>query len=140
MTQFTPDLIAKAKAAKNAAEVFELAKAHGIELTEEEAKTYFDQLHKNCELSDEDLDSVAGGAECGEDQLTVNGLPEGTFVAGSISAKAYQQPRENQNFSPAAQSTLLTLRSGHASESAGHLTAYALSVIWETTASSPSRP
>ena len=80
MTQFTPDLIAKAKAAKNAAEVFELAKAHGIELTEEEAKTYFDQLHKNCELSDEDLDSVAGGAECGEDQLTVNGLPEGTKV------------------------------------------------------------
>ena len=41
MTNLTPELIAKAKAAQSAEELFDLAKGHGIELTEEDAKTYF---------------------------------------------------------------------------------------------------
>ena len=37
MTNYTPELIAKARAAKSAEELFELAKANNVELTEEEA-------------------------------------------------------------------------------------------------------
>ena len=61
MTNFTPELIAKAKATKSAEELLELAKENGIELTEEEAKTCFEQLHTNGAVSDDDLDAVAGG-------------------------------------------------------------------------------
>ena len=39
-----------------------LAKENGIELTEESAKAYFDRLHPQTgELSDDELDNVAGG-------------------------------------------------------------------------------
>lgn len=55
------ELLEKAKAAKSAEELLELAKANSVELTEEEAAGYFAQLHQSGELSDEELDSVAGG-------------------------------------------------------------------------------
>ena len=61
MNNLTPELIAKAKAAKSAQELLELAKANNVELTEEEAKTYFEQLNANGTVSDDELDSVAGG-------------------------------------------------------------------------------
>jgi predicted ribosomally synthesized peptide with nif11-like leader len=61
MTNYTPKLVAKAKAAKSADELFNLAKENGIEITEEEAKTYFAQLNANDAISDDELDSVAGG-------------------------------------------------------------------------------
>ena len=64
MTNLTPELIAKAKAAKSAEELLELAKANGIELTEEEAKTFFAQLNTNGAVSDDDLEAVAGGGIC----------------------------------------------------------------------------
>ena len=64
MKNLTPELIAKAKAAKSAEELFELAKENNVELTEEEAKTYFEQLNANSAVSDDALDVVAGG--CGE--------------------------------------------------------------------------
>lgn len=64
MKNLTPELIAKAKAAESAEELFELAKANDIELTEEEAKTYFEQLNASGPLSDDDLDAVAGGSFC----------------------------------------------------------------------------
>ena len=41
MKDLTPELIAKAKAAKSAEELLELAKENGVELTEEEAKSLF---------------------------------------------------------------------------------------------------
>ena len=53
----------KAKTAKTAEELLELAKAENIELTEEQAKEYFATIHASGELSDEELDNVAGG--CG---------------------------------------------------------------------------
>ena len=40
MNNLTPELIAKAKAAKNTEELLELAKENGVELSEEEAKVY----------------------------------------------------------------------------------------------------
>ena len=58
---FTNEQLAKAKAAKSAKELFELAKESGFELTEEEAKKYFAIFHKDGDLADEELDNVAGG-------------------------------------------------------------------------------
>ena len=64
MKNLTPELIAKAKTAKSAEELLALAKENNVELTEEEAKTYFEQLNANGAVSDDELDAVAGG--CGE--------------------------------------------------------------------------
>ena len=64
MKNLTPELIAKAKAAESAEKLFEIAKENGVELTAEEAKTYFAQLNANGAVSDDELDVVAGG--CGE--------------------------------------------------------------------------
>ena len=61
MKNLTSELIAKAKAAKSAEELLALAKESGVELTEEEAKTYFAQLNANGALSDDELEVVAGG-------------------------------------------------------------------------------
>ena len=63
MKNLTPEMIEKAKAAKSAEELLEVAKAGGVEMTADEAKTYFAQLTpKSGELDDDDLDAVAGGA------------------------------------------------------------------------------
>lgn len=65
MMNFNAEMIEKAKTAKNAEELGEIAKADGVDMTAEEAKTYFAQLNpKSGELDDDDLDAVAGGA-CG---------------------------------------------------------------------------
>ena len=62
MKNLTPEMIEKAKAAKSAEELLALAKANGVEMTADEAKTYFAQMGpKSGELSDDDLDNVAGG-------------------------------------------------------------------------------
>ena len=56
------EMIAKAKEAKSVEELLALAKENGVELAEEDAKTYFEQLNaKKGELSDDELDAVAGG-------------------------------------------------------------------------------
>ena len=59
------ELIEKAKTAKSAEELLEMAKAENIELTEEEAAQAFAKMNKNGELSDEELDNIAGGCEGG---------------------------------------------------------------------------
>ena len=65
MTNLTPEMIEKAKVAKTAEELYEIAKANGVEITEDEAKTYFAQLNpKSGELDEDDLDNVSGG--CGQ--------------------------------------------------------------------------
>ena len=51
----------KAKTAKTAEELLAMAKAENIELTEEQAAKAFAELNKMGELSDEELDNVAGG-------------------------------------------------------------------------------
>ncbi len=63
--KMSSELIEKAKQAKFPEELIALAKENGAELSAEEAKTYFDRLHKGGELADEELDNVAGG--CGDD-------------------------------------------------------------------------
>ena len=66
MKNMKPEMIEKAKEAKSAEELLELAKANGVEMTADEAATYFAQLNpKSGELSDDDLDGIAGGANGG---------------------------------------------------------------------------
>ena len=55
------ELLEKAKTAKSAEELLAMAKAEHIELTEEQAAKAFEELNKIGELSDEELDNVAGG-------------------------------------------------------------------------------
>ena len=57
------ELLEKAKQAKTAEELLEMAKTEKIELTEEEAAKAFAELNKTGELSDEELDNVAGGCD-----------------------------------------------------------------------------
>ena len=57
----TKELIEKAKTANTAEELLAMAKAENIELSAEEAEKAFSELHKSGELSDEELNNVAGG-------------------------------------------------------------------------------
>lgn len=60
--ELNQELIQKAKAAKTPEELMALAKENGVEMTGESANTYFEQLNPTAdELSDEELDNVAGG-------------------------------------------------------------------------------
>jgi hypothetical protein len=77
MNNFTPELIAQVKAAKSAEELMALAKENNVELSEDEAKTYYEQLHTNGAVSDDELDAVAGGGSCPE---TETSIPHGTHV------------------------------------------------------------
>lgn len=61
-----PEWIENAKATKSAEELLELAKANDVELTAEEANTYFAQLNSQIgEISDDELGNVSGGG-CGD--------------------------------------------------------------------------
>lgn len=55
------ELLKKAKTAKTAEELLAMAKEENIELTSEQAAMVFANLNKTGELSDEELDNVAGG-------------------------------------------------------------------------------
>ena len=76
MKNLTPEMIEKAKVAKSAEELLELAKANGVEMTADEAATYFAQLNpKSGELDDDDLDAVAGGAcSANDDKLNIGDI------------------------------------------------------------------
>lgn len=55
------ELITKAQAARSVDDLIELAKSEGIDLNKETAQTYFDFLKGNHELSESELDAIAGG-------------------------------------------------------------------------------
>jgi hypothetical protein len=55
------DILEKAKKAQSVEALIALAKENDINLSEEEAKAYFAQIHKVGELADDELDNVAGG-------------------------------------------------------------------------------
>ena len=57
----TKELFEKAKTAKSAEELLAMEKAENIEISAEEAAKAFAELNKTGELSDEELDNVAGG-------------------------------------------------------------------------------
>lgn len=58
----TSEIMEKAKQAKSADELLTIAKENGMEMTEEEAKAYYAQLHPaSGEIADDELENVAGG-------------------------------------------------------------------------------
>ena len=62
MENAKPELLEKAKQAKNAEELLTLAKENGMEMTEEQAQAYYAQLHPTSgEIADDELENVAGG-------------------------------------------------------------------------------
>ena len=63
--KISKELLEKAKTAKTAEELLEMAKVENIEISAEEAAKAFAELNKTGELSDEELDNVSGG--CGRD-------------------------------------------------------------------------
>ncbi len=58
------ELLRKAKSAKNADEIRELALQAGLDISPDGAKDIFSRIKKSGSLEDDDLDSVSGGA-CG---------------------------------------------------------------------------
>ena len=75
MNNLTPELIAKLNAANSAEELLEIAKANGTEMTEEEAKKYFEQISEGRKIADDDLKAVAGGADSSSSSNTVKIKP-----------------------------------------------------------------
>jgi bacteriocin propeptide, TIGR03798 family len=60
--ELNKELLAKAKNAKTPEELIALANENGMEMTEESAEAYYNLLHpQNGEVSDDELDNVAGG-------------------------------------------------------------------------------
>ena len=70
--KISKELLEKAKTAKTAEELIEMAKAENIELTVEQAAKAFAELHKAGELSDEELDNVSGGCKGRTPKFSVN--------------------------------------------------------------------
>ena len=71
------ELLEKAKTAKSAEELIEMAKEENIELTVEQAAKALAELNKSGELSDEELDNGAGG--CGGEEI-----PEPKYKIGDM--------------------------------------------------------
>lgn len=59
--ELNKELLEKAKTAKSAEELLEMAKEEKIGLTAEQAEKIFANLHKSGELADDELDNVSGG-------------------------------------------------------------------------------
>ena len=55
------ELLEKLQAAKSAEELIEIAKANGVEIAPDKAEELFAKLNAQGELSDEDLEKIAGG-------------------------------------------------------------------------------
>ena len=55
------ELLEKAQTAKSPEELIQMAKTENIDLSAEEAEKAFAELNKTGELSDEELNNVAGG-------------------------------------------------------------------------------
>lgn len=85
MKNFNAEMIEKAKAAKSAEELLEIAKANGVDMTAEEANEYYKQI-TSCELDDDLLNGVAGGYEPEapvDDEAQSDGVFESPFKSVS---------------------------------------------------------
>ena len=61
MAEINKELLEKAKQANSPEDLLALAKENDVEFTREQAEAYFEQMNKSGELSDDELDNVAGG-------------------------------------------------------------------------------
>lgn len=62
--QLTDKMRKAAMKAKTVEELIEMAKESGLSVSEEQAKEYFEEINKEGELSDDELENVAGGDGC----------------------------------------------------------------------------
>ena len=76
--KYSKELLEKARTANSAEELLEMAKAENIELSAEEAAKAFEELNKNGELSEDELDNVARG--CGGQDIPNPKYKEGDLV------------------------------------------------------------
>lgn len=60
------EILAKIKAAKSPEELIAIADGNGVTISEQDAKAMFAALHSEGELSDEQLEDVAGGGTVGD--------------------------------------------------------------------------
>ena len=98
------ELVNKAKKAKSVEELLALAKENGIELTNEQAKEYFAQLNPTKgELSDDELEDVAGGGCLAEEErycpncqtrLEMRGSCHGLYIFYQCNNCGYEEPDE----------------------------------------------
>lgn len=58
------EIVGKIKEVKTAHELKELAAKNGYNLTDGEAKGYFDLYHNSGVMNDNELDNVVGGSQC----------------------------------------------------------------------------
>ena len=91
-TKITPELIEQAKKAESIEALLALAKENGIDLTAESAEKLFTEWHTTKELSDDELDSVAGGCniptgqqcpKCGGMNVSLLGVSIGNQGTGT---------------------------------------------------------
>lgn len=68
------ELMEKVKAAKSAEEILEIAKEAGQEMTAEMANELYGEFHKSKELSEEELNAVAGGLRTNDGYLIVTSV------------------------------------------------------------------
>ena len=87
--KFTPEQLKKAQNAASAEELLAFAKAEGIELTEDEAKAYFADLHKVGEIADQELASVTGGCGGGSNVPGKVSIDSSTPLCPSCGAGLY---------------------------------------------------
>lgn len=92
MAILNEELMEKARGAKSAEELLAIAKENNIEIAEEQANAYFEHMNKTGELSDDELDSVAGGG-CGK--KTESGPPFNPMlpVDEHATCEHWQEPR-----------------------------------------------
>ena len=81
---FTAEQMNKAKSAKSAEELLAMAKESGVEMTEAQAAKYFDELHKEGELTDDELAAVAGGNPKGSIHTDTGWFDKGDIVQDSL--------------------------------------------------------
>ena len=58
----TNEVLEKARSAENSEALWALAKENGMELTQEEAESLFERMHRKGELSDEELKTSPAAA------------------------------------------------------------------------------
>lgn len=61
MDKISKKVLELAKKTKSAEEIKDIAKANGYEIEDKEANCIFEYLHKNGELTEDDLNNVSGG-------------------------------------------------------------------------------
>lgn len=116
--EFSKELVQKAKSASSAEELLALAKENGISLSESDAATYFDFLHGDHELSDDELSAVAGGLKDHENKhcpsLPTPQCTGSGFLCGLDSCSQYVETADPNGMpTPYTYPVLCTCNKGH---------------------------